>query len=197
MQKDLQVFARDNSPGLPTPNSLFPVSVYLRSLVAPSCILLAEWCSILLAAKLIACQGLVQVWPCTDKRRGSTGNGRKQRCSSQTEQTKTEGEEEDCTARKMGHCVKNQRYSPIYQNLFSKQFLPKERFPSQAQQWTADSLVLRTLTALRGRFCHGTQRQTSKEKKTLYAKRDTRAREKWYNPVHCSATQNTAEQRTI
>lgn len=60
---------------------------------------------------------------------------------------------------------KHDRHSLIYQNLPSKQFLPKEHSTSLAQQWTPDCLVLCALTALRGRFCHGTQRQTTKKKK--------------------------------
>lgn len=102
VQEDYLVFTRNHSEtprpflGLPNPPptvlAVPPVSV-CDSLVAPSCILLAELCSILLAAKLIACQRLVQVWPRTDKRRGSACNRRE---NSQGSADKDRGR---CTAR--------------------------------------------------------------------------------------------------
>lgn len=96
----------------------------------------------------------------------------------------------------MGHQVKKtkQTHSHIYQNLFSKQLLPKDQFPSP--QWTADNLVLRTPTALLGRSRHGTRRQTSRHK-TIHAKGDAEARNKWYNAWHGSATQRAMELWTI
>lgn len=113
VQEDYLVFTRNHSEtprpflGLaPHPQVLAaqPVSV-CDSLVSPSCILLAELCSILLAAKLIACQRLVQVWPRTDKRRGSACNRRE---NSQGSADKDRGAAHR-TARKMGHCVKKKK----------------------------------------------------------------------------------------
>lgn len=85
MLEDYLVFTRNHSETPPPPVLAVPPVSVCDSLVAPSCILLAELCSILLGAKLIACQRLVQVWPRTDKRRGSACNRR------ENSQTKTEG----------------------------------------------------------------------------------------------------------
>lgn len=70
-------------------------------------------------------------------------------------------------------------------NLFCKQLLPKDQFPSP--QWTADSLVLRTPTALLGRSHYGTPKQTSRHK-TIHTKGAAEARNKWYNAWHASVT---------
>lgn len=90
----------------------------------------------------------------------------------------------------MGQWVKKQNKCMLsfIKSCFLNSYSQKDQCLSQVPQWTTDSLVLRTLTALLGRFCHDTLRQTSRHK-TVYAKGGAEARNKWYNAfLHHEAT---------
>lgn len=117
----------------------------------------------MLATKLIACQRLVQVWPCAEERQGSAYSGRVQCCNYHRKKGEARRGKID---RNMGYRGENQTHTPIYQNLFSKQLFPGDYFPMQAGQWT---VCPPTTDSSPGKVLlnHSTQRQTSRQKNCL------------------------------
>lgn len=120
---------------------------------------------------------------------GSTYSGTEQCCSSRARQTKTElGEQYDRQKyRAVGKKkkIKKKKHVLIYRKPFSKKLYPGDQCLSQVPQWTTDSLVLRTLTALLGGSCRDTSRQTSTHK-TVYANRGCCSQEQVTQTLHYS-----------
>lgn len=144
---DLTGFCLQQQPWPNTPQ------LYLCSLTALSTISLCELCSILLAAKLIACQRLLQVQPCAEERQGSSYSGR----AAQQWQTQEYRGRRGGTDRNVECQVENRIQTssshPFITICSLKQLFSEDQFPTNAPQWTADCLSSRMLTALTGMSC--------------------------------------------
>lgn len=144
------------------------------------------------SAGLAPCRGTQRVkihWESTDcntdreRHRGTT--------------TKTEWQKYETSGRKPNADF---WHSPIYQNLFSKQLFPKDQFPTEAQQWTADSLSSKCWQLSRECPVKSQHTETSKQTQNCIWKGGCCRHEKvWYDAVwlHHTACYGTMGHLTI
>lgn len=153
----------------------------------------------MLAAKLIACQRLVWVWPCAEKRQGSAYSARVQCCNSQN-QTDKGKKGQNCIYRltEMWDITSGRKPSAFSHLSKSVSLNSCSQRTSSLHRHHSGQQTVRPLNAdsSPGKLLlnHGTQRQTRRHK-TVYAKGV--ARNKWYNAPRGSTTQRAMEQRTI